>query len=458
MQGRQHEVTGQGGLDGDLRGLVVTDLTQQHHIRVASQNGAKRTRERQAGFRIHLHLVDALHSILDGVFDGDDVDLGAGDGIQGRVEGRRLARTGRTRDEDHAVRLRIRGLVGLEVALQQVQVAQRHARVGVVEDSHDDLLAPHGGEGRDAEVDLAAAVVDRHAAVLRLASLGDVDVAHDLEARDDTVLDALGRTLHRVKHAVDAVPHPHVVLGRLDVDVRGVVLDGLADQQVDEPHDGRVVIARIRDAECARVLGLGLLLEGGRQVAELVIRPDETVDRAQQIGRFGNSHLDLHPRRGPNIVDREDVAGVGHRQQDSAVADGDGQHRMPAADRTVDERDGRPVDGVVEEFDEGHVRLGRTDPRQLYVADRSAREQVLHGDLVGGRFRGHAVEVLDGQMAVKDQDLCHGRHVYLLKKDYAGRVGSLGRVRADREGRALPPYSPRGHAQQPRDMGVVGSV
>ncbi len=48
VQGREHEVTGEGGFDGDLRGLVVADLTQQHHIRVASQDRAERAREGQA--------------------------------------------------------------------------------------------------------------------------------------------------------------------------------------------------------------------------------------------------------------------------------------------------------------------------------------------------------------------------------------------------------------------------
>ena len=39
VQGRQHEVAGERRLDRDLRGLVVADLTEQHDIRVGSQDG-----------------------------------------------------------------------------------------------------------------------------------------------------------------------------------------------------------------------------------------------------------------------------------------------------------------------------------------------------------------------------------------------------------------------------------
>ena len=38
VQGRQHEVTGERGLDGDLRGLVVADLTDEHDVGVGPQD------------------------------------------------------------------------------------------------------------------------------------------------------------------------------------------------------------------------------------------------------------------------------------------------------------------------------------------------------------------------------------------------------------------------------------
>src|SRR5699024_3551793 len=107
VQRGQHHVPGEGCLDGDLRGLVVTDLTEQHDVRVGAQDGAQRAGERQAGLRVHLDLVDAGQAVLDRVLDGDDVDLRLGDGVEGRVQGGRLPGPGRAGHEDHAVRLAV---------------------------------------------------------------------------------------------------------------------------------------------------------------------------------------------------------------------------------------------------------------------------------------------------------------------------------------------------------------
>ena len=288
-------------------------------------------------------------------------------------------------------------------------------------------FSPHTvGQRGDAQVDLAAAVHDRHAAVLRLAALGDVDVAHDLEAGDDAVLDALGRALHRVQHPVDAVPHPHVVLGRLDVDVGRVVLDRLAHEQVHETHDGSVVLGVAADAEVGVLGGTVLLLERRGQVAELVVGADVAVDRGEQVGALGDGRGDLHPCGRSHIVDGEDVARVRHREDDLAVGDADGQNGVAPADGAVDEGDGCAVDRVVDEFDEREAGLCCARLRQLDLGDRAAREEFPNGRVVCGRLAGHRIQVLDRQMAMEDQDLGHRGHggTSSGKDDVEGRVSA----------------------------------
>ena len=54
-----------------------------------------------------------------------------------------------------------------------------------------------------------------------------------LMRRADGRRDVLGRRHHLVQHAVDAVAHLELVLERLEVDVRGLVLDRLQEHQVD---------------------------------------------------------------------------------------------------------------------------------------------------------------------------------------------------------------------------------
>ena len=140
----------------------------------------------------------------------------------------------------------------------------RHAELGqvgladgAVEDPEHDLLAVGGRENGDAQIERLAAETDRDAAVLRRAPLGDVELAHDLQTRDD-------RRLHRLRdgrdltcHAVDPRAHHHLVLLGLEVDVGGAVLDRLRHRRVHE-LDGRALAAGLGD-----LLALGGPLELG---------------------------------------------------------------------------------------------------------------------------------------------------------------------------------------------------
>jgi hypothetical protein len=51
------------------------------------------------------------------------------------------------------------------------------------------------------------------------ALLGDVHARHQLEAAEQRVLHALGQVVALDAHAVDAVPQPHTIGHRLDVDI-----------------------------------------------------------------------------------------------------------------------------------------------------------------------------------------------------------------------------------------------
>ena len=70
---REHEVSGERGVDRDLRGLDVSDLADHDDVGVLPDDRAQGRRKRQAGPRIDRHLVDARDLILDRVLDRDDV-------------------------------------------------------------------------------------------------------------------------------------------------------------------------------------------------------------------------------------------------------------------------------------------------------------------------------------------------------------------------------------------------
>ena len=112
--------------------------------------------------------------------------------------------------------------------------------LAVIEHAHHDLLAEQRAQRRDAEVDLGAVLRRRaETAVLRQPLLGDVHAGHDLEARDQPLVDPLGQVHHFLEQAVEAVADEDAFLHRLDVDVARLALDRALHDEIDEVDDRR---------------------------------------------------------------------------------------------------------------------------------------------------------------------------------------------------------------------------
>ena len=182
---------------------------------------------------------------------------------EGGVERRRLAGAGRAGDDHDAVGLVDELAERAQVVLAQAQLVQVEADVAAVEHAHDDALAEHRRQHADAEVDRLVVDVQLDAAVLRHAALGDVQVGHDLDARADGGGDVRRRRHHLVEDAVDAVAHLELVLERLEVDVRGLVLDRLQEHEVDQLADGVGVGGALDRVQVERLAAVGQVLEGG---------------------------------------------------------------------------------------------------------------------------------------------------------------------------------------------------
>ena len=75
------------------------------------------------------------------------------------------------------------------------------------------------------------------AAVLGQAPLGDVQLGHDLHARDHSGGHAPRDRSDVLQDAVNAHPHAHLVAVGRQVHVGGAPLDGLGDDLVDELDD-----------------------------------------------------------------------------------------------------------------------------------------------------------------------------------------------------------------------------
>ena len=72
----------------------------------------------------------------------------------------------------------------MSVSSVEAELVEVERDAALVEDAHHDRFAVHRRHGGHAQVDLLALHAQPDAAVLRQAPLGDVEVGHDLDARD----------------------------------------------------------------------------------------------------------------------------------------------------------------------------------------------------------------------------------------------------------------------------------
>src|SRR3954453_8127698 len=250
VNGGEDEVAGERRLHGDGGRLFVADLADHDLVGVVAKDGAQSARKRQPLLLIHRNLRDSSELVFDRVLDRDDFVFRSLNLGKCGVKRRRFAGAGRTGDEHHSVRL-FDELAELEehLLVEAEDVEAQALEVGVhrllVQDTDDRILAVRGGDDGDAEVDGAAGDAQLEAAVLRDAFLGDVELRHDLDARNDGAVVALVDRIERfVEHAVDAVLDDDFVVSRLDVNVRGAALDGVEDDGVDQLDDRRRLLLR----------------------------------------------------------------------------------------------------------------------------------------------------------------------------------------------------------------------
>ena len=184
MQGRQHQVPGQRGLNGDLGGFAIADFAHQHYVRILAQDGTQAAGEGHLDFGVDLGLAYALQLILHRIFNGHDVALPGVEAAEGGVERRAFPGAGRTGDQDDAVRAGDQRIDPIEQGGRHAQRQQIQVDAVFVQQTQDDAFAVAGGQGGDAHVDCSPADAQRHAAILRDPLFGNVQTGHHLDARN----------------------------------------------------------------------------------------------------------------------------------------------------------------------------------------------------------------------------------------------------------------------------------
>jgi len=167
----------------------------------------------------------------------------------------------------------------LQHALETLQFPGVHAQLahtpqGCVlpqQAQHHRLAVQHRND-RHPDIHFTLINPDFDPAILRQTFFRDVQVAQNFDAGHDGRLKPLDlrRDRHVLQHAVNAVTNAQLVLERLEVDIRGAQLDGVAQHLVDEADDGGVFG---RAVEVGFLLGMlvhhlerGLLVQGVKGV------------------------------------------------------------------------------------------------------------------------------------------------------------------------------------------------
>ena len=189
--------------------------------------------------------------ILDRIFNRDDLVFVGLDLVHRGVQRGRLAATGRPRHQHHAVRLfdvaaELAQVLFVEANHVERQLVELLAHRLFVEHAEHGVFAVNRRHDRNAEVDGAPVVVHAEAAVLRHAALGNVELAHDLDTRNDGRVMLFADRRHGLcQHAVDAELDDHRVVAGFDVNIGRAPLQRGEDRGIDQADD-RAGIARRR--------------------------------------------------------------------------------------------------------------------------------------------------------------------------------------------------------------------
>ena len=218
---------------------------------------------------------------------------------------------------------------------------------------------------------------------MREALFGDVHAGHDLDAGDQGGLVALqlGRHGRLVQDAVNAVADAQLVLRRLEMDVRGAVLEGLPYNLVDKLDDAGFLVAfgdlLVLDQQLQRLVVLGDFVECFRAHAV------ELLEAFLDFGVGGQRESHRDPRVELDGAEHGAVKGVADGDLQLAVLELSGKDRVLEGDLGGDALAGF----------RGHVRLGDIDKRPAqrlgqFLEEGLLRQALLPRDKREQRVRG----------------------------------------------------------------------
>ena len=224
----------------------------------------------------------------------------------------------------------MRGFENIEEAFERIALEAQRVEVEfdtlLVQKTDDHAFAVHGRHGRDTQIQLLALHLKLDAAVLRQAALGNVELGHDLDARNDRGGRSDRRRFHLLEYAIDPEAHLQDLLEGFDVDVGGPHLHGALHDQIDHADD------RGLGGQVLEMLDIGLVdivvaAEGiGNFAHQRLARPQLGFQGAVDFGAQSDPCHDGAVARQGNGVEEFLMKGVGYRHDNFLVVGGQADH------------------------------------------------------------------------------------------------------------------------------------
>ena len=234
-------MAGQRCLYGNLRSFQIADFTDHDDVRILPQNRAQCFGKRHVYARIDLGLSDPGQFVFDRVFDRQDVGAAFIQPRQCGIQGGGLAGAGGAGDQHDAVRLQDQLVKLLQHVCVHAQMLHVELIDILVEQAQYRAFAMSGGQRGNPHIDSLAAHPQRDAAILRQAFFGNVQLRHNLDARNQRGMNCLLRTHYIAQTTVNAKAHHRNLLERFDMNIRCAFAQCLGQQRIDRAYHRRVI-------------------------------------------------------------------------------------------------------------------------------------------------------------------------------------------------------------------------
>jgi hypothetical protein len=203
------------------------------------------------------------------------------------------------------------------------------------------------------------------------------------------------------QHAVDAVADAQEVLLRLEVNVRSRALDRVGEQRRDQAHHRLRILVALGEGGVVDLAGLDLAQDAvDRELVAVVV-----LDRALDLGLAGQAqlHLVLAVQVGAQLVDRDDVVGVGQRHDELLVLPIDRDREDAVAPRHLarQELERGGIDDDVRQVHRLHAELLGQRVAQRRLGD----EAELHQQAPDRHVRFRLLEQRDAQLVLGEDPL-----------------------------------------------------